>query len=810
MGAVWKAHDPLLKRDVALKFLPEDMAEDPRARKRFLEEARYQSRMNHPGVARVFDAGDLEGRLHISIEWVDGQTASNLAARGPVPFAEALRIIADAADALRHAHSQGTCHRDVTGRNIMLERGGRVVLLDFGLARVPSSQHLSSTGSVAGTPAYMSPEVAQGKLKASKSELRPLILADIYGLGVVLYELLTGRLPFTGTNVPSMLYSVIHESPDPPSRCNPSLPEKIDRLVLKALAKRPEDRYADAEDMAIALRSFGRRRFPVRVPVAAPTRAFAEARQLAVLPFEDVSADPNPGGRERAFAVGIAEAVSASLSRTAGLQVIPPRAIRMRHADSEDLAHHARELGADLVLCGTVQRQGDRLRVTSQLYDPALGGQVVDMQNLDGALHEIFQIQDRLAEEVLRALRLEPGSGGTLQSQENLRAVAAQEQFLQALGYLQRFDSEAAVDGAIHILEGLNQRNSRSASVRAALGRACLYKYQLTRERTWAFRAAGECQKAISLEPRSPEVLVTLAQVQRTTGKPREAVATFQRALRLRADQVEAWIGLAKAEENLGRLSKAEEAYRKAISLRPQYWGTYNELGGFFFNHGRYHEAAAMWRRVVELTPDNARGYFNLGAVLWRSGDSKSSIEAYHKSILIRPEGSAYSSLGAVHYFLGNFAEAAAMFEKGVALRPAEPRTWGNLGDAYRWMTGMEQRSAEAFDEAIALMKDKLGINPRQPEELGWLAEWLAKRGRKVEAGRALRKALKLAPEDINCMARAVIVHNLAGNRDVALHWLNEALTHGYGFSEFEQDPELKELREDPRFSEVVRQNVAK
>jgi serine/threonine-protein kinase len=263
---------------------------------------------------------------------------------------------------------------------------------------------------------------------------------------------------------------------------------------------------------------------------------------------------------------------------------------------------------------------------------------------------------------------------------------------------------------------------------------------------------------------------------------------------------VDACFGLAKAYESLGKLSKAEEACRQAIAIRPGSINSQSILGAFLFNHGRYAEAEEAYRKVIELVPDSARGHFNLAAAHWMLGDSESAIAHYHRSLAIRPEASAYSSLGAVHYFHGNFVEAAAMFEKGVALKPNLPRTWGNLGDAYRWMPGMETRSSEAFDRAIQLTLESLALNPRQPEALAWMAEWLAKRGRNAEASRALARALRYDPENLNCMVRAVIVNHLAGRHTRALEWVEVCLTRGYSRIEFDQDPELAGLRADPRY----------
>jgi serine/threonine-protein kinase len=834
MGAVWKAEDQSLGRVVALKFLSESMAGTPDARRRFLREARAASRLSHPGIAAVFETGEIESRPFIAIEWIEGETVSALVSRGPLPVADALRIVRDAAAALAHAHAHGVLHRDLSGRNLMVRRDGRVAIVDFGLALPEGTSRITSRNSTVGTIPYMAPEVILGGPSTPQS--------DVYGLGVVLYQALTGSLPFHGERPESVLYAAVNEPLEPAGKRRPGIPAKVDRIVAVALARSPAGRFGSAQAFAAALagvESGPARRLPPRA-MRAPRRAAGGAsrastirrstatrarttpaeksplrstgvpawlegappRYLVVLPFLALGTSEAGGSTAGLFALGVTETVRAQLSRYPGLMVVPPGPLGSEAAGGE-LRDIARSCGADLVLRGSIQQTAGRLRISFTLIDPIQGLQIAG-DVLDGTVTEVFSLQDLLARRIAEVLTPGAGSVTALPLRAGLEAVAAQEHYLQALGYLQRFDNEAQVDAAIGLLGELQVGGSDNALVEAALGRAYLFKYQITHDRIWEERAEAACRNALSMDPRSAEVHVTLGTAQRVSGRLSDSVRSFHRALRLRPDHPEALTGLARSLEGRNKLVEAEQVYLRALALRPNFWEPYHLLGGFYFNQGRYQQSATLWERVVELTPDNARAHFNLGGAYFRLERFEDAITALNRAIAIRPEPSAYSNLGTLHYFLGHRSEAAAMFEKAVALRPKLPRLWGNLGDAYRWMPGREAEAIAAFDRAIELMRGELEINPRNADSLGWLAEWLARRGARRTATSTVRRALKLAPRDVNVMARAVNVFHLAGNRTETLKWLRTALRSGYGLAEFERDPDLDALRSDQAYSRLV------
>ncbi len=807
MGSVWKARDERLARTVALKLLTDELTLSLQARRRFLREARAASQLNHPGIAAVYDAGETDKQLYLVTAYVDGSTLRERLRDGALPIAEAVGIASAVAEALQHAHEHGVIHRDISTANIMVGRNGHVTVIDFGLARLrkETSSRLTPTGGAWGTGPYIAPEI----LKDHEAGPR----ADLYSLGVVLYEMLTGAPPFESPALEALVNRILNEPPELPSRRRPDVPDKLDRIVLRALAKEPLRRYPSAAAMIRDLEKLAlhapaldlRAQLPSPPPKprkegATQAAEIPPSKFLAVLPFKDVSPSGGRASGAQMFARGLAETVSARLARVPGVHVIPPSALPSRTTSRMDLVALEQELGANLVLCGSVQRMGRQIRIGFSLVGPRRVQLAGD--TLDGSMREILDLEDQLVRRIARSLDLEAASLATI---HELPDTAAHEHYLQALGYLQRYENEASVDGAIRLLEKLARSEGGDARVHAALGRAYLAKYRLTFEPEWEKRAATACKMALKLDADLPEVLVTLGSLHREVGRYKTAIRDYQRALAIRPDDPGALVDLAWAYERADEIEMAEKTLRQAIALRPNSWRSYNHLGAFYFRQARYEEAAKAWQRVVELTPDNARGYSNLAAAYYHLERHEEALAAYDHSLEIRPDASAYTSLGTVYFFLGDRERAVQALEKAKALRPSDPKVWGNLADAYRWIPGLETKSGPAFDQAIALKRKQLKLDCRHGKGWAELAIWLAKRARFKEALQAIKRGLELSPHDVNCLALAVRVYHLAGDRGAALQWLDRAVRSGFQVAELERDPELAALREDADFQRIVK-----
>lgn len=810
MGTVWRAEDTLLRRTVALKLLADNLAGTPAAEQRFLREARAASALDHPGAVAVYDAGKSDGQLYIAFACIDGETLSDLAARTPYDDEAAVALGIAVADTLAHAHARGIVHRDITGRNIMVDRQGRVFVLDFGLAWIVGTVRLTSTQTTLGTCAYMAPEVVAGSGADERS--------DLYSLGVVLYEALTGTLPFHGDNPGAILYGVTHTPPEPPSRRRPGVGAGIERVVLRLLEKLPGQRHGSAAELMADLRSLPAGIVPAAGPVHAPQATSSssavtqparagEARipdtiYLAILPFDDSGTRAESDGAREVFAEGLAGALGAALGRHPEVHLVPAPA-RVPGPPADDLEGLARSLGANLILRGSVRRSGFHLRVSYSLLNPYQRLQVAG-DTIDGSVVESFDVEDRLVTSVLGALGLGPAPA--MPRRRGTRDAAAHERFVQALGYLQHFENEAAVDAALGLLERLAESDPESAPIRAAIGRACLFKYRLTKERSWVARAAVACHAAIELDPASPDVLLTLGDLDVATGQYREAIDHYRRAQELRPGLHEALIGMARAHEELGDFAAAERCCREAIALRPGYWASHEELGLMFSRQGRFEEALVPWKQMIAIAPDNYRGHRHLGLAYFNLGRCEEALEASRKSIELHPNAPAYSNVGTIlFYYMGQYAEAADAFEKAKDLRNADPLLWGNFGSACVWVPGRRQDAEAALGHAIALLRDRLDRNPHEMRDWLRLASWQANLGRHAEAKEALARGLGSGGHDVTVLVQAGIICEQGGDRAAAMRYLGEAVRKGYGVDLLARDPYLATLRAEPVFDELSR-----
>jgi serine/threonine-protein kinase len=510
------------------------------------------------------------------------------------------------------------------------------------------------------------------------------------------------------------------------------------------------------------------------------------------MPFEDLGAGIGETDGGALLARGLAANLSAALARLPGLQVIAPQPMGGESTEAPS--------GGQLVLRGTVRRSGAALRVAFSLVESQTGVQVAG-DALDGSTATPFDLEDRLAASVAAALGYEEAAAPR---RRGPRDPAAHEHYLKALGYLQRHDNEAAVDGAIRLLEALVDSEGDSASVHAALGRAYLHKYRLTQEARWEMLAASACEKALAQDPRAADVLLTLGHVHHAVGRHAEAIVAFHQVLELAPGHADASLGLSAALEAAGRLPEAESAARRAIAARPLSWSAHNRLGLLCFRAGRFEAALAAWGEVARLSPDNARGHYNQGAAYYHLDRLDEAVEAFRRSIAIEPTASAYTSLGTALLDLGHREEAVRAFESAAALRPADASMWGNLGSAGRWIAGLEARARGALEQAVTLMRDRLERNPADAE--GWvkLAGWLASLGRHDDAVEALTRWEAIEPHDVRGLAWAGVTHLGLGRRDQGLRWLREARARGYSRRALRREPELQKLQDDPAVRELL------
>jgi serine/threonine protein kinase/tetratricopeptide (TPR) repeat protein len=829
MGEVYRADDLRLKRSVALKRMSPHLRADQLYRQRFFREAERASGLTGEHVAAIYDVLEENGEIFLVMEYVEGETLRERLRR-PLALEEFLNIALQCADALVAAHAHGIVHCDLKPENIMLTATQQVKILDFGVAkhlpRTDDSSTVEEPGGVAGTPAYMSPEVLL--------ENPPDGRADIFSLGVVFYEALTGQHPFKARSFVATSQRILQESPAPVRGFNPAVPPALESIVTRMLAKAPEHRIARASQLATELRGLNPLEFSTVLPP--PSRKprisgvailgllvlilllvavfkrhqierwlgrkdLPQQKYLAVLPFNSSAGDAS----SRAFSAGLTESLAVRLKQLGArypLQVVPPSEILAEGVTTVEQAH--KSFGANLVLEGSVREAGTMVRVNYSLVD-AQTRQQLQADSITTQATDPFVLEDRVVDGVLNMLGLE------LQSQDRATAVnhgtaepAAYDFYLRGRGYLQDYHKPESVDSAIAVFTHALERDPGYALAYAGLGQAYWHKYEETHDQSWVGRASQACKRSVELGRELATGHTCIGVVYNGTGRYEQAAEEFQRAAELDPSSDDALRGLGLADQRLGRLADAEANFQRAINLHPNYWADYNWLGSFYYTQARYEDAAKMFSQVVALAPDSERGYSNLGGVYLNLGRYTDAIPLFQRSVAIRPTADAYSNLATAYFFQQRFAEAARTYEQAVKLSPVDYEVWGNLGDAYNWTPKEQSQAPPAYRKAITLANAALSVNPRDAVVLCDLALYHAMLREKDQAIAFLRRALALAPDNSDFLFKAAEIYNQFGMTEPAFTALQHSIKQGYSRFFVRDHPIFGNLKTDPRFRKLV------
>ena len=842
MGVVYCARDLKLDRLAALKVLQPEQMFNPRRRARFAGEAKAASALNHPNIITIYEIESVDGVDYIAMEYVRGQTLRELVPPSGMELPLALDYASQVASALAAAHAAGIVHRDVKPANIMATKSGLIKLLDFGIALMEQPEvdpdattstmaFLTRPGTVVGTLAYMSPEHAQGGGISPRS--------DIFSLGVVMYQMLTGTLPFQGASQVALLYEIVHTRPPALHKTRPDLPPALERVLDKALEKDPEQRYQSAGELLRDLKDISqqlesgvaaskiqvalagtksdrRKMFGIAALTAgllllvavigwrlAPrwlNRVPAE-KKIAVLPFRNIGGDRS----NEAFCDGVMESLTSELTELSqfhgSLWVVPASEVRREGLASPGEARRA--LGANLVITGSVQRDHDHVHLTANLVDASTMRQLRSRE-IQRPAGEEAGLQDAVVQEIASMLELELGTRERLVlTAGETGTSAAYDLYLQARGHLQR-RGRGDIDQAITMFRQAIQMDSKYALAYAGLGEAYWRKYRETSDTQWVEPARKNCQLALMLNNQIAPVYLTLGIIEEGAGHHQLALDALEKARQLEPANPSVFSELGAVHEAMGKFDEAESSFHAAAQLRPGDWTSVNSLGGFFYRRGRYQDAIPLFRKVTELAPDNSQGYTNLGATNAMAGQYDAAADNFKKSLALRPNASAYTNLGTIYYFLGRCAEAVPMMKQASDLSPKSEQMWGNLGDAYACVPGRREDADRAYQRAVELGQQHLAVNPDDGETLSVVALYQAKLGHQMKALANIQRARKLAPGSRKVLWEAALVYELAGNRNEALAALNSAIRDGQPLDQVRGEPALTNLRTDPRFQKLM------
>jgi len=693
MGVVYKAQDTKLDRIVALKFLPEHLLCDEEAKKRFVHEAKAASALNHPNITTVHEIDEVDGECFISMEYIEGKSIKELVEKKGLSLEEVLKIAIQVAEGLSKAHQKDIVHRDIKSDNIMLTPDGLVKIMDFGLAKLKGVTKLTKTGSTLGTLQYMSPEQAQGKEVDQRS--------DIFSFGVILYEMITGRLPFRGEHEPAIIYSICNEEPEPLARYKGNVPEGLQRIVGKTLEKDRNIRYQSVADIIADLKGLQKETGvssvivakkkilsfvvpasiifllvliflilkPFKFEMVPEKEAIAKENTLAIMYFENMV---DREDKERLGEI-VTNLLITDLSESEYMRVVSSQRLYdilkllgregEKKIDREVATRVATKAGARWMLLGNILQVEPQIILTSQLVDVG-SGKVAASQRITGEVGEkIFSMVDKLTVEIKKDL--------------SLPAVAQQEPDPSVADV-----TTHSPEAYRYYLEGVDHA----------------FKYY-SAEAEKSFRKALELDSTFAMAYfRLSQHAGTEDEYKRLVGKAVEYSDRASHKEKLYIKSLETQVS--------GNYKQTAKELKKLVERYPEEKEALYFIGNYYFNELDYEEALSYYNKIVEIDSLYKLAYNKLAYVYDELGDFDKSIWAINKYISIAPdEPNPYDTRGDLYAYNGKLDQAIESYKKALEIKPDFYMSLENLGNMYLFKR--EYVKAESCYQVVSSNPDK-------------------------------------------------------------------------------------------------------
>jgi serine/threonine protein kinase len=649
MGIVYKARDLRLERLVAIKFMSLEAGGSDSVKQRFVNEARAASALNHPNVAIVYDVGEIESHSFIAMELVEGQSLRDKLRAGRVTIDEVQDLALQVAEGLHAAHAKGIVHRDIKPENILLTRDGHAKIMDFGIAKLSGESHLTQTGTTLGTLGYMSPE----QLLADQVDHR----SDLWSLGVLLYEMLAGELPFRRDREAAILYEILNRDPTPVEVQRPETPAHLRSLIQQLLQKDPARRPASAADVAAQ----------VRRPTGSGTSE-VPAKSIAVLYFENMSSD-----REGEYiGAGLTEDIITDLSKLSELRVVSRTDMLPFRNKEVNIRQVGEALRVNYVLEGSVRRAGNKIRITAQLIS-AKDGYHLWADRFDGSIEDIFDLQNEVAHKIAEALKVSlTDSEEASLAKKPTDDLRAYEFYMRGREFLAR-RGKKNTESAIKMFESAIATDDRFAPGYAGLAESCGYMYEwYDGAASWLGRAIEMNQKALENDPASVDARFGIAMVYYHQGRLPEAKRNLLAVVQSDPMHVPAHLRLGMIAERTGDLEEARSRYQAAAELKPQDDDSWRFLAALHQKMGNRDAAQSATINVIESVSRKLEASLDDVVLMSRLAEAyarfggKEETHAILRQVLTQDasDGMALYHAACAHALLGETAQAMHMLRR--------------------------------------------------------------------------------------------------------------------------------------------------
>jgi serine/threonine protein kinase/Tfp pilus assembly protein PilF len=792
MGVVYKAEDTKLKRTVALKFLPPDLTRDPEAKQRFIHEAQAASALEHNNICNIHEIDETDdGQTFIVMACYEGEILKDKIQKGPLKVEQAIDITIQVAEGLKKAHKTGIVHRDIKPANIFIADDGIVKILDFGLAKLAGQVKLTKTGTTIGTVAYMAPEQARGE----KIDQR----TDIWSLGVVLYEMLSGQLPFKSEYVQALVYSILNEDPEPIKNLRPSVPMELERIIAKTLAKSSDERYQHINDVLVDLRKL-KKELESIISEELPSKKKPRP-SIAVLPFTNLSADKE----QEFFCDGMAEEIINALTHVEGLRVVARTSAFVFKDKCEDIREIGKKLNVETLLEGSVRKAGNRLRISAQLINVADGYHLWS-EKYDRDMEDIFAVQDEISLAIVAKLKVRLlGEERAAIMKRHTEDVEAHNFYLQGR-YFWNKRTKGGLKKAIEYFKLAAEKDPDYALAYAGL--ADVYNvlpgyWILSREEAYP-KAKEAALRALELDDRLAEAHTSLADVKYNFENDLEgAEQEFKRAMALNPGYATAHHWYSIFLRHMDRFEEAVKEGKHALELDPLSPVLNFYLAGLKERLWDWAGAEELCKRCLDIDPSNGTRHAQYALFLIKQGRTKQGLSEMNRALELGPDSAIVNSLhGIILYYRRQYNRAVAQLQKTIKMAPFSGFSHTGLGAAYLEKQMYAQALAE-FQKGMELSREDPEIFPIIKSLQGVTYSRMRK---KAEALAILDDLIERSKQIYVDKSLIALIYFALGENDLGFQWLQKAYEQHAGWlTSLLVNPLFDSARSDPRFTALLK-----